>query len=260
MKIGLLGYPLKNSLSKNLYQTISNLFKIEINFFEIETKEPLKEIKKLKKENFNGFFVTIPYKKVFFKISKNDEIAQKTKNVNCIKIENNYLISTNTDYLSLRYLIEKKGINPSNKKATIIGSGSSALTSYVLLKEFGVSEIDIIIRKKNKKEETQRVFKESNIILLSKLKNYRTDLLINATPLGMYFEFPQINFTFETAIDFAYSKDETILIKKAKKDSKIFIDGKEILVMQGLFGLKHIANIELKDKFEKIYQSFLTNI
>lgn len=258
MKIALIGYPLKKSLSKYLYKKISEVFRLDISFLEIETKKPLEEIEKLKKEKFNGFFVTIPYKKLLFDIVEKDETVEKTKNLNCIRIENDKIIATNTDYQALRELISLKNIKILSN-TTIIGSGSAALTSYTLLKELGSKNISIITRN-HTKEEIINQFKTANVIFLEFLKNHKTEILINATPLGMYYKFPEIDFNFKVIIDFAYKKGETTLIKKAKKDSKIFIEGKEILVMQAIYGLKHIAGIDLKNNYEIIYNLFLKSL
>lgn len=260
MKIGLIGYPLKKSLSKYLYETISKLLNLEINFFEFETKEPLKIIEDLKTNQFNGFFITIPYKKTLLEIVKKDKFVKKTHNLNCVRIDKDNLVATNTDYVALKKLIKLKGIKISSKNATIIGNGSTALTSYTLLKDFGIDKITLIIRDISKKEDIKSTFKDADIILISKLKKHDTHILINATPLGMYFEFPKIDLNYDILIDFAYLVNETFLIKKAKKDSKIFIEGKEILTMQGICGLKHIADIDIEDNYEEIYKTFLKNI
>lgn len=261
MKIGLLGHPLNKSLSKHLYSSIYEITKFKTDFYEFETQNPFDAIMNMINNGFNGFFVTIPYKKIFIEKTINDEIVRKTSNLNCVCIKNRNLFSTNTDYTALKKLLSMKGIDVANKNAVIIGNGSAALTSIELLKEKGIRRIMILSRNSEKNIELLKLYGGLfSFGLIHDTNCISSDILINATPLGMYYDFPEVKIDAKVTIDFAYLNKETKLIKIAKDISAKFIDGREILTMQGILGLKHIFGVDYVDRYYDIYDKFINVI
>ncbi|MCX7641159.1 MAG: hypothetical protein N2Z20_00810 [Elusimicrobiales bacterium] len=256
MKIAVIGYPLKKSLSNILYKTIYKLYELKTEFYAFETKQPQLIIQKMIEDRFSGFFVTIPYKKLFLNMTYPDIIVRKTGNLNCVKIDNKQLFSTNTDYLAIQKLIEMKNIKIEDKKATIIGNGSAAQTMITLLKEQKIKKLEIIVRGLTKTTKLKNLFKNMNFIDIRYASQINSDIFINATPLGMYEEFPKLEINTNLVIDFAYLDKNTNLIEYATKNKINFIEGKEILVMQGIFGLKHIFGVDFVDKYNDIYIKF----
>ncbi|MCX7905526.1 MAG: hypothetical protein N2446_02355 [Elusimicrobiales bacterium] len=257
MKIGLIGNPLKKSLSPLLYKVIYEVCNFKTDFYLLETQDLISTINKTIKDGFSGFFLTIPYKDKILNITVNDFLVDKTGSLNCVRIESKNLYATNTDYLALKKLIEKKSIDLNDKSITVLGRGATAKTVLALLLEKKVKKIDILVRDLDKKIEFKKHSENINFLDINKVSKIDSDLLINATPLGMYEKFPKIEINAKIVIDFAYLATDTYLVKYAKENEILFIEGKEILVMQSLLGLRHIFNKDLTNKFEEILCIFL---
>ncbi len=258
MKIALIGNPLKLSLSHILYQAISEITNEKIDFIKLETEKPFQALEFIKQQRFNGFFITIPYKRSFLSMFYEDECVKKTMNINCVKIDNEKFYATNTDYKALKKLIEIKGIDPSGKRCLIIGNGSAAMTSAVVLSELKISQIIIAARNHQKTENIKKLISKTPLTEtdLSDI-DIEVDILINTTPLGMYEELDlKIKPPSTSIIDFAYTIDDTHLIKKAGKKTTLIICGKEILVMQGLYGLEHISGKNFVNIYNESIRQF----
>lgn len=255
VKIALIGNPLTKSMSDTVFNRLSDYSSNKIEFKKIETKNLLKTVKWLKKNNYNGFFVTVPYKNKILKyvIFKN-KIAKEINAANCIKIKQNSLKATNTDYLSFKKLTEKTDFN--SKKITVIGNGATASMIVNFLKDKKPEQLIIIARNHKKSKKLTEILKEYKVPY--KLENFKSpvdsDILINASPLGMYFNKKlKINFKkIKLIIDFAYKKPYTDLIKKARKHSIKNIDGFEILVLQAILGYQFITGENLIKYYRKM--------
>ncbi len=261
MKIALVGNPLRLSLSHILYALISEMIGEKIDFFKLETENPFKALEFIKQEKMNGFFITMPYKRTFLSMFYEDEYVKKAMNINCVRINDEKFFATNTDLIALEKMMEIKGIDPSGRKCLIIGNGCAAMTSIAIVSKLKAAEIILIARNHKKTEELKKLFKEIPLIEIEPAFNIKTDILINATPLGMYDEFSEnLRIIYNSVIDFAYKEDETKIIKKAIEESKRFISGKELLVMQALYGLKHISAKNFIDIYNELYPRFIKRI
>ena len=256
IKLCLCGYPLKKSLSPKVFKIISEITKIKIEFDLIEKKDI--DAKKVLSSNYDGFFITLPYKKTFYHYTQPDPLAKRLGIINCIKRYKNKLYSTNTDYKALKTLLQKFDLK--NRIATILGNGATAYISAYLLIKKEVKKIKISARNHIKSLEIINLLKKKNIqyelLKFPKLNN--SDIVINATPLGMYFE-KNIDFKKppKLVVDFAYSEGQTNLIRKCIKNNIQHINGIEILVMQAIHGFKFITSIDLRRYYKKIVEEFL---
>lgn len=248
-KLALIGYPLSKSLSKEVFKTISKKIKKKITFDTYETRKPIKTFKNLIKK-YDGIFITIPYKEKIAKYLKTD------KPINCIRACD--IKSINTDLLAFKKLIKKYKIK--GKTALIFGCGSTAITSILALKNLGIKKIYVSARNYKKLKKIKKYFKNIDVFEFNKCNN-DYDILINATPIGMY-EKGDINIkTPKLIVDWAYNnKKQTPLIKQAKKRKIKYIDGILILINQALIGYEFITKSKLKNK-EKIlkylYREFI---
>jgi len=255
-KLCLVGYPLKKSLSPIIFKKIATLCNKEIEFDLIEKKyiNPLKILSL----DYNGFFITLPYKKVFYDYTIPDTIAKKLKIINCIKKHKNNFYSTNTDYKALLSLSSK--VNFKNKTATIFGNGKTAYISAFFLIKKGVKKIRISARNhENSKEIINLIRKHSikyEILQFPQIKD--SNILINATPLGMYFNKKiEIKDSIDFVIDFAYNIHETDLIKSCIKNNIKHISGINILVIQALYGFKFITSLDIKKYYKNIIEELI---
>ena len=136
MKYGLIGEKLGHSFSKDIHERLGG--------YEYELREiaPDKLDEFMKKKDFLGINVTIPYKeRVIPYLDFIDERAKEIGAVNTVVNRDGKLYGYNTDYDGMMALFAHAGIDPKGRKAVILGSGGTSKTAMAVLKELGAGEI-----------------------------------------------------------------------------------------------------------------------
>lgn len=179
-KFGLLGEKLGHSYSKIIHNCIFELENIDATYELIEcSKDELsKYIELLKSEKYNGFNVTIPYKKEIMKYL--DEIsteALKIGSVNTVAFCNGKAVGYNTDYYGFLETLNYYNIDCSGKDCYILGTGGASLAVKAAITTSGGNPIYVSRNKDNK---------ENTIDYNDLEKIEEIDILINTTPVGMY--------------------------------------------------------------------------
>lgn len=177
MKFGLLGEKLGHSYSPLIHNKIFECINVDATYELIELKIDMLEeqINKLKTGEYQGYNVTIPYKKEVMKYL--DEISDEAKaigSVNTIAYIDGKVVGYNTDYYGFYETIIYNNIEIKDKDCYILGTGGSSLAIYKVLKDLG-GNITYVSRTANSKS-----------ILYSELENKNIDVLVNTTPVGMY--------------------------------------------------------------------------
>lgn len=176
---GLIGYPLSHSFSKGYFnekfekESLTNYF---YETFPIEKIELLPSILKFY-PNIKGLNVTIPYKEaVIGYLNQLDEGARAIGAVNCIKIENGFLLGYNTDAFGFeRALVEFMQLQEAQpKQALVLGTGGAAKAVFFVLSKLNI-RYTIVSRELGKADLTYE--------MLHHLDEF--PLIINTTPLGM---------------------------------------------------------------------------
>lgn len=165
---GLLGEHLPHSFSPQIHLALGNR---NYNLFEV-APENLDTF--MKKHDFKGINVTIPYKKAV--IPYLDVIspeAQKIGAVNTVTVRDGKLYGNNTDYFGFVYMLEKSGISVKDKKSVVLGGGGASATVQAVLRDFGASEVIVVDLN------TENNYK--NLYL-----HYDAQIIVNTTPVGMY--------------------------------------------------------------------------
>ncbi len=173
MDYGLIGEKLPHSFSKEIHEKITPGIRYDL----VELSETELDLF-MKKPNFKGINVTIPYKeKVIPYLAGVDSIARKIGAVNTIVNRNGQLYGFNTDYYGLAYLIRKYGMPISSSKVIILGTGGTSKTAAVLTGDMGAAQVIRVSR-------TGR----DGAITYDELYEMHTDadIIINTTPCGMY--------------------------------------------------------------------------
>lgn len=218
LKFGLLGKKLSHSFSKEIHHYIGNY---EYKLYEKEEYE----IKDFINSDITGFNITNPYKIEIIKYL--DEISPEAKKigaVNTVIKKCGKLIGYNTDYFGFLYLLNSFNIN--FKKAIILGDGATSKTISQVLKDKNV-EFVVISRK--------------NHPFYSEIYNYKNyDLLINATPVGMYpkngeslVELEEFK-NLKCVIDVIYNPFISDLLFKAKEKNIKYENGIKMLIIQAI--------------------------
>tara|TARA_Y100000768_G_C23907819_1_gene648449 strand:- start:295 stop:1140 length:846 start_codon:yes stop_codon:yes gene_type:complete len=260
-KFGIIGSPIKHSLSPILHNYWFEKYKINANYSIIEAKESelSNVVKQIKDKSLNGLNVTLPYKNKivpFVDVLVND--AEITSSVNTVFLDDKEtIIGDNTDVFGLQAAYLKEVDNFSDKKSLVIGAGGVAPSVILSLQKSGAKNISIINRTQEKCFFLKKKFKTLNILEWKNLKKEISnfDIIINATSLGLKGG-EDFNFNFEATkknliyIDTIYNPLETKTLKYLKeKEIKVF-NGLNMFIYQGKksFYLWNKINPEIDQK------------
>lgn len=251
---GLIGYPVKHSLSPAMHNATFQALKIDAEYrlFELKEQELGGFLKSLSEKNIHGLNVTIPYKeKVIGFLDKISSEAKLIGAVNTIKVEDNKLLGFNTDGEGfLRHLTEDLKFDPYDKVIAIIGAGGASRAISVYLSKYKPYSITIYDLNKNKSlklvNHLKKNFKKTifNCIdTIEELNIASTHLLINATPIGMKETDPCLvdeSFFHKGLLvyDLIYNPRETKLLKSAKKNGARVACGLGMLLYQGMLSFE----------------------
>ncbi len=258
---GIIGNPIKHSLSPVLHKYWFKKYSIDADYSIIEAsdKDLSQIIEKVKQGYFSGINVTLPYKqKIINHVDKVVNDAELTGSVNTVFLNNNNaVIGENTDVYGLQAAYLKEIDNSSNKKALVIGAGGVSPSVILSIKKSGIKNISITNRTNEKCIFLKKKFSFLNIIswadLKSEIKNF--DIIINATSLGLK-NGDDFNFNFSETkneaiyIDTIYNPLETKTFKYLKEAGRKVFNGLDMFIYQGQksFYLWNKINPEIDDE------------
>ncbi len=220
MKFCLIGEKLSHSYSKEIH----NLCGIDYS---------LKEIVRcgvgdfVCSSSFDGFNVTIPYKKDVIPFL--DGVSNEVKEigaVNTVANKNGKRIGYNTDVNGILYTLKRKGVSLKGKNVLVLGTGGAS------------KAVEYVIKNEN-----------ANCVLVSRSGdiNYENcynvkdvKVIINATPVGTFPNFQDCPINLEKfkglefVFDLVYNPQKTMLIKKAEELGILCSNGLPMLVEQAL--------------------------
>ena len=221
MKFCLIGEKLSHSYSAKIH----GLSGLNYSLVELK-KEKLPEF--VKECEYDGFNVTIPYKKEIMKyLDRVSEQAARVGAVNTVVKKNGRLFGYNTDVGGLDYTLRRKNIDLKGKNAVVLGSGGASATATALCKYKEAASVTVVGR--------NSAFNYGNCYSLS-----NTEIIINATPVGMYPKNgdciiePQNFKNLSAAVDCIYNPFETEFMYRAKKAGAVVSGGLPMLVEQAL--------------------------
>lgn len=259
---GLIGHPLSHSFSPQIHQKLFELSSIKDSTYELLDISP-SEFNTFISNTFNldGFNITIPYKiKIFKKLKQLDVTAKKYGSVNTVKKESDGSYKGyNTDILGLLKSINSEGISL-NKDVLLLGCGGvGRMVAIETISQNGNLTIAVknssIQKAQNLKLEIIKQYKSANIkiVNINKIPNVYFDVLINATPCGM---FPNVNeipispnicSKTRAIFDLIYNPNETMLMKTGKSYGCKIIGGLEMLVWQAVYAQQIWNNIKFNE-------------
>ena len=138
--IGLIGYPLKHSVSPYFQQAALDYYQLDVRYEAWETTpaELADIVKNLRKPQNLGANVTVPYKEAVLPLlDEVDGLANSIGAVNTIVKEDDKLLGFNTDAYGFIEALDKEGhFDPEGKRVVLLGAGGVArAVSFVLLQE-----------------------------------------------------------------------------------------------------------------------------
>ena len=221
MKFCLIGEKLSHSYSAKIH----NYSGLDYVLTEV-AKDGLEDF--VRNSDYDGFNVTIPYKKDIMKyLDGISETAKKAGAVNTVVKRNGKLYGYNTDIGGLEYTLKRKNIDVKGKNVIILGSGGASATAAALCDKRKARSVTVVGRK-NK-------YNYSNCYDLTD-----TQIIINATPVGMYpnngecIIEPDRFKKLVAAVDCIYNPFKTEFLFRAEKAGAMISGGLPMLAEQAL--------------------------
>ncbi len=246
-KYGLIGHPLGHSMSPLIHEKLFALSGITDYSYELIdiAPESLTEKESMLRE-LKGFNITIPHKTAVIPMTdKLGESALRYNSVNCISNDNGIMTGYNTDCFGFVLSAENENL-PLDKKVLLLGCGGVgrmiAIESALHGAELTIAVIpqDIKMAELAMAEILDKCDNASvKICLVSEIKG-SFDLLVNATPVGMYPKCDacavsdKIIENCGSVFDVIYNPVETLLMKKARAMGKKAVGGASMLVYQAV--------------------------
>lgn len=242
----LIGCPLGHSLSPQIHNRLFELSGIDAEYklTEIKPEELLGKYDYL--NALNGFNITIPHKIPIIKFC--DELSEGAKrygSVNCVKNENGKSYGFNTDVIGFVKSVEQLGATLKSR-VCLLGCGGVGRMMAIEAAYQG-ADLTIAVRKEDVEiakgiaAEIKAALPQNKaeVILLSEVKG-GYDLVVNATPLGMYpktensalqkDQLQGVKYLF----DAVYNPVETTLYKYAAETGVKASTGMAMLVLQAV--------------------------
>ena len=249
--VGLFGYPVEHSMSPGMHN--AGLVKLNLDYvyvaFNVPPDKLGEAVKSIRPLNIRGMNVTIPHKENVMRfLDRIDPVAEQIGAVNAIVNNNGVLTGYNTDGWGFIKSLQNKHINISGKQALLLGAGGAGKAISINLVKSGIRKLYIkdIDKSRVRKlvDGIKKVNKKAGIVqYIDKIDGsiiQTTDLLINATPVGMK---PGDNPVIPAALlginkklvvyDIVYNR-ETELAKESIKRGLVTLNGSEMLLYQGV--------------------------
>lgn len=244
MKFGLLGKDLPHSFSKTIHEQIADYT------YDLYEKN-IEDLEDFIKSDISGFNVTIPYKEEIIKYL--DYLSPRAKSigaVNTVIKKDGRLLGYNTDYFGFDFLLTSLG--ESFTRAIILGDGATSKTISAVLADKNIAYVKLS-RKKSLTYADLDKFNDA-------------DLLINATPVGMYpnngkalvdlDRLPRL----KAVVDVVYNPYITQILFEARARNIKYANGLKMLIAQALETSSIFQNKDLDYKMiEEIEANILKN-
>ena len=173
-KFGIIGDPIKHSLSPTLHNYWFNKYNIDATYsiLDIQSTELSNVIQRIRTKELSGINITLPYKqKIIAYLDTIINDAKITSSVNTVYLNEEKIIGENTDVFGLQAAYLKKVESALGKKALVIGAGGVSPSVILSLQKSGVADISITNRTEEKCIFLKKKFKNLNIVRWNNLKN-----------------------------------------------------------------------------------------
>ena len=257
--IGLIGYPIKHSVSPYFQQAALDYYHLDIRYEAWETNpEKLEAVVAGLREPRNlGANVTVPYKEaVLSLLDEVDDLAGLIGAVNTIVKRDNRLLGFNTDAHGFLEGLRQEGhFDPEGKRVVVLGAGGAARAVCFALVREKVSSLIIInrtpLRAETLAESLRSYMAEAGLKTdLTTLPGQnvssgeafaRCHLIVNCTSVGMKHSSQEGKSPFGIEVippgvlvyDLVYNPYPTRLLELARKAGANILGGLAMLVYQG---------------------------
>lgn len=247
MKFGCIGEHLPHSFSKEIHAHLAS------SDYALCELTPLELDSFMKAHDFCGINVTIPYKQAVIPyLDEIDPVAKEIGAVNTIVNRGGKLYGYNTDFGGMRTMILREGIDVTNKKVLILGTGGTSKTANAVARAMGAGEILTVSRQKR---EGVITYEEAYA------EHADAQIIINTTPCGMYPHINTVPIEIDRfprlcgVIDAVYNPLRTELVLAALQRGIPATGGLYMLVAQAVLASVHFTGEQYADEtVERIYR------
>ncbi len=244
MRYALIGEKLSHSYSK----IIHNLCGLDYSLVQLQ-REQLKDF--VSSRSFDGFNVTIPYKKDIIEyLDCLTDTAKSIGAVNTVYEKDGKLTGDNTDFYGMQFMFENANISVKDKTVLILGTGGASNTALAYAKAFNAKAVYRVSR--------------SGPINYENAYEIPAEIIINTTPVGTYpnngespIDVKKIP-TLQAVVDCVYNPLYTKLVLDAKAQNLKTANGLSMLVAQALKA-QEVWGVKIADKLSvnEVYQKLL---
>ncbi|HSV31738.1 MAG TPA: shikimate dehydrogenase [Atribacteraceae bacterium] len=248
--LALIGHPIVHSLSPAFQNAALEEMALPFVYmaFDVPSEHLAASVAGLRALGAAGFNVTVPHKeKVIPYLDHLDITTTVLQAVNTVVIREGKLVGYNTDVEGLKVTLQKTNYTP-GEPVCLLGAGGAARAVLYALIHLSGGPVTVFNRNRDRAEslrdwvraslnreitiESWESFVEGKSAFLDK-----TRVLINATSLGLADELPPIPWDAlsqcHSIIDTVYRRDDTPLVREARKRGFLACDGKTMLIGQG---------------------------
>jgi shikimate dehydrogenase len=248
----IIGDPIDHSLSPAIHNAAFTTLGLNCSYiaFRVQEGQLKNSMDSLRAINIGGFNVTMPHKvTVLNYVDGSDKIVEMVGAANTVNNEGGKFHAYNTDVVGFIEPLRQRKIDLNGFEVLILGAGGAARAVAVALsQEKGVSKINIFNRDIDRSTNLANIVNKSGIETSTISQNdvqkiaFRSNLIINTTPLGMKNEQSLIktsSISKESIVyDIVYKPIETKLLENAKTAGAQVIYGYEMLLEQAIASFK----------------------
>ena len=249
--LGIIGHPVDHSLSPVFQNAAINALKLDYVYlaFDISADNLISAVRTFRTWRLKGINVTVPHKeKIVQWLDRLDETALLLGAVNVVVVNDKELVGYNTDRIGFAKALDFNQVNLNGKNIALLGAGGAARAVLSVLVERGIHKVTVYNRSLERTLQFQQWVKNSftTEVEIDSWENFikgqssflsQVDILINTTRLGLSREFIEVPWNnvenSEWIIDVVYHREETPLVREARKKGKKAFDGKMMLLYQG---------------------------
>ncbi len=234
--LGVVGEPVGHSLSPRMHNAAIHALHLDYRYLPFEVSTVAEFLPLITELRIAGLSVTLPFKERFLPhLDRIDAAARRAGSVNTVRKSWNYLEGYNTDVSAalqpLRRLIRLRGAT-----VGVLGAGGAARALVEGLCRRG-AQVTLFSRSREQGTILARRF-GARALPWSRARRFRCDLLINATPVGMWPDtartpIPATWIAAPMVYDLIYNPTETLLLKRARRLGARVLGGTEMFIAQG---------------------------
>ena len=189
MVLGILGNPLGKSRSPAMQNAALRANGIRGVYLPFETPDLERAGDVIRGYGIRGANVTIPYKQgIMEHLDRIDPAAERIGAVNTVVNDDGVLTGYNTDVVGIGIALDRAGIDVTDRRVAVMGSGGAARACMQYLDEHGCS-VTVAARNEESGTALAREFGQT-YRRPSSVSPRMYDLIVNCTPVGMYSDGP----------------------------------------------------------------------